>query len=275
MATPESPLHLIIIGGGLCGLSAAIATRLAGHNVTVLETVPAFREVGAGLQITPNGTRLLKAWGLADTLGSQAAAPRYFRMRRYNGDLLAERTAYTEEIQWRYGSPLWCLHRADLQVAMAEKAKELGVVIKLGCKVESVDWGEEQAHGQEEGEVSVSIEGGEEVRGDIVLAADGIWSETRQSLLGKVVRPKPTGDLAYRILLDRESIKDDKLRAWLDSPGINIWVGPEVHAVGYSIKGGRWLNLVLLVKDNLPEDVVKAEGDLAEMKAIFQDWDPM
>ena len=140
---------------------------------------------------------------------------------------------------------------------MAEKAKELGAVIKLGCKVESVDWGKEQARGQEQEEVgvSVSIEGGEEVRGDIVLAADGIWSETRQSLLGKEVRPKPTGDLAYRILLDRESIKDDKLRAWLDSPGINIWVGPEVHAVGYSIKGGRWLNVVLLVKDNLPEDV--------------------
>lgn len=277
MTSPESPLHLIIIGGGLCGLSAAIATRLAGHNVTVLETVPAFREVGAGLQITPNGTRLLKAWGLADTLGPQAAAPKYFRMRRYNGDLLAERTAYIDEIQGRYGSPLWCLHRADLQAAMAEKAKELGAVIKLGCKVESVDWGKEQARGQEQEEVgvSVSIEGGEEVRGDIVLAADGIWSETRQSLLGKEVRPKPTGDLAYRILLDRESIKDDKLRAWLDSPGINIWVGPEVHAVGYSIKGGRWLNVVLLVKDNLPEDVMKAEGDLAEMKAIFQNWDPV
>lgn len=87
-----------------------------------------------------------------------------------------------------------------------------------------------------------------------MLAADGVWSETRQKLLGKDVRTKPTKDLEYRILLDRESIKDDALRAWLDSPGINIWVDPEVHAVGYSIKGGRWLNLVLLVKDNLPED---------------------
>ncbi|KAL3706300.1 hypothetical protein TMatcc_007310 [Talaromyces marneffei ATCC 18224] len=267
MATPESPLHLIVIGGGLCGLSAAIATRLAGHNVTVLESVPAFREVGASLQITPNSTRLLKAWGLADTLGSKAATPKYFRMRRYNGDLLAERTQYTEEIEGRYGSPLLCLHRADLQVAMAEKAKELGVDIKLGCKVESVNWDEEQARGPAEGEISV--------RGDIVLAADGIWSETRQYLLGKDIGPKPTGDLAYRILLDRESITDDTLRTWLGSPGINIWVGPEVHAVGYSIKGGRWLNLVLLVKDNLPEDVMKAEGDLAEMKAIFQDWDPI
>lgn len=275
MTTAEVPLHLLVIGGGLCGLSAAIATRLGGHRVTVLESVPVFREVGAGLQITPNGTRLLQAWGLAETLSPQAAAPKYFRMRRFNGDLLAERTEYIDEIEGRYESPLWCLHRADLQVAMAEKAEELGVVIKLGCKVSSVKWGEQRAQNEDEGKISVIIEGGEEIRGDIVLAADGIWSDTRRNLLGMDVRPKPTGDLAYRILLDRESITDVTLRDWLDTPGINIWVGPEMHAVGYSIKGGQWLNLVLLVKDNLPEDVMKAEGDLAEMKAIFQGWDPM
>lgn len=273
MSTPESPLHLIIIGGGLCGLSAAIATRLAGHNVTVLESVSAFREVGAGLQITPNGTRLLKAYDLADVLSPKAAAPEYFRMRRFDGRLLAERTQYADEIEGRYGSPLWCLYRADLQVAMAERAKELGVTIKLGCRVSSVNWGEDLSS-NEENQVSVCVEGGEEVTGDIVLAADGVWSDTRKYLLAQDIRPKPTGDLAYRILLDRESIVDDSLRAWLDAPGISIWVGQDVHAVGYSIKSGRWLNVVLLVKDNLPEDVMKAEGDLAEMKAIFQDWDP-
>lgn len=203
---------------------------------------------------------------LPDTLSRQAAAPKYFRMRRYNGDLLAEQTQYTKKIEARYGSPLWCLHRADIQVMLAEKGMQLGVVIELGCKVECENWGEN--HEKAEGEMSVSIEGGE----DIVLAADGIWSETRQRLLGKEVRLKPTGNLAYRILLDRDSIKADTLRAWLDSPGINIWSGT---SVGYSIKGGRWLNLVLLVKGNLPEDVMKAEGDLAEMKAIFQDCNPM
>ncbi|KAH6675750.1 putative monooxygenase [Halenospora varia] len=255
MASPESPLHLLIIGGGLCGLSAAISTRLAGHHVTVLESVSAFREVGAGLQITPNGTRLLRAWGLSDVLGPKAAVPTYFRMRRYTGKMLAERTKYSDEIEGRYKSSLWCLHRADLQVI-------------------GVDWGEEQIQNEYVGGVSVSLEGGEVVRGDIVLAADGVWSDIRQKLIGMNIQPKPTGDLAYRILLDRESIRDGKLREWLDNPGINIWVGPEKHAVGYSIKGGRWLNLVLLVKDNLPEDVMKDDGDLAEMKAIFQEWDP-
>lgn len=275
LASPEPPLHLLIIGGGLCGLSAAISARLAGQHATVLESVSAFREVGAGLQVTPNGTRLLRAWGLADVLGPKAAIPEFFRMYRYTGKVLAERTMYSSEIGGLYKAPIWCLHRSDLQLAMAERAKELGAVVRLGCKVTGVDAGEERRQNEQVAGMSVSLEGGEVVRGDIVLAADGVWSQTRQELIGINIQPKPTGDLAYRILLDREKIRDDKLRAWLDNPGINIWVGPEMHAVGYSIKGGRWLNLVLLVKDNLPEGVMKAEGNLAEMRALFQEWDPI
>lgn len=275
LASPEPPLHLLIIGGGLCGLSAAISARLAGQHATVLESVSAFREVGAGLQVTPNGTRLLRAWGLADVLGPKAAVPEFFRMYRYTGKVLAERTMYSSEIEGLYKAPIWCLHRSDLQLAMAERAKELGAVVRLGCKVTGVDAGEERRQNEQVAGMSVSLEGGEVVRGDIVLAADGVWSQTRQELIGINIQPKPTGDLASRILLDREKIRDDKLRAWLDNPGISIWVGPEMHAVGYSIKGGRWLNLVLLVNDNLPEGVMKAEGNLAEMRALFQEWDPM
>ena len=275
MASPEPPLHLLIIGGGLCGLAAAISTRLAGHHVTVLESVTAFREIGAGLQITPNGTRLLRMWCLADVLGPKAAAPAVFRMYRYTGKVLAERTAYSDEIEKQYNASLWCLHRSDLQLAMAERAKELGVVMRLGCKVIGVDADQKRSRDEEIGGVSVTLEGGEVLRGDIVLSADGVWSQMREKLIGFKIQPKPTGDLAYRILLDREKIQDNKLREWLNSPSINIWVGPEMHAVGYSIKGGRWLNLVLLVKDNLPESVMKAEGDLAEMRALFRDWDPM
>ncbi|OKL63436.1 hypothetical protein UA08_01988 [Talaromyces atroroseus] len=134
MAAPEPPLHLIIIGGGLCGLSAAIATRLAGNRVTVLESVPEFREV------------------------LKLPLQNISEMRRFNGEWLDERTQYAEEIEGRHGSPLWYQHRADLQVAMAEKAMELGVVIKLGCKVSGVNYGEQRPQTEE---ISVSIEGGE------------------------------------------------------------------------------------------------------------------
>lgn len=239
LASPEPPLHLLIIGGGLCGLAAAISTHLAGHHATVLESISTFREVGAGLQITPNGTCLLRAWGLADVLGPKAAASTYYRMYRYTGKVLAERNMYSDEIEGWYKAPLWCLHRPDLQLAMAERARELGAVVRLSCRVIGVNAGEERIRDEEVGGVSVSLEGGEVVRGDIVLAADGVWSQTRQMLIRMSVQPKSTGDLAYMILLDREKIRDDKLREWLNNTGINIWVGPEMHAVGYSIEGGR------------------------------------
>ncbi|KAL9073551.1 MAG: hypothetical protein Q9157_004698 [Trypethelium eluteriae] len=262
--TSGTPLHLLVVGGGLCGLGAAIATRLAGHRVTVLEAVSSLREVGAGLQLTPNGVRLLDAWGLTADLADRVASIDYIRMRRYDGQLLAERVDYATELRSRYGVPIWCLHRADLQDAMVARARALGAEIRLNAKVEHVD-GEN---------AKVVLANGETIEADIVLGADGLWSTTRDVLLETAVRPEPTGDLAYRILLDRDSLVEEDLQQWLKTPGINIWMGPGAHVVAYAIKGGRWLNMVLLVPDDLPEHVRKAQGNLNEMKGLFEGWDP-
>ncbi|KFY46025.1 hypothetical protein V494_00648 [Pseudogymnoascus sp. VKM F-4513 (FW-928)] len=265
MAASSKPLTLLIVGAGLCGLSAAISTLLAGHKVIIFESSSELKEVGAGLQLTPNGTRLLSSWGIADRLSQHATTPTEFTYHRYDGRILAHRSNYDSEILNRYGSPIWCLHRADLQKAMVERAVELGASLQLGSRVTNVDL--ELA--------TLTLGNGNTIRGDIVLAADGLWSSTRNIFMGQDVMPRATGDLAYRLVLDTNDIYDVELQEWLQTFGIHIWAGPGVHAVAYSIKGGRLLNLVLLVPDDLPTTVSRAEGNIHEMLKLFEGWDPI
>ncbi|KAI9887836.1 MAG: hypothetical protein M1823_000358 [Watsoniomyces obsoletus] len=263
--TNSSSLHLVIIGAGLCGLGAAISTALGGHRVTVFEAASALHEVGAGLQITPNGTRVLRQWGVLDRLAPRAAAPSTFSIYRFDGELLAHRPHYQAELEKHYKSPLWCLYRVDLQDALAKRATELGVEIRLGSRIRNVDFDD----------AAVVLEDGTKFKGDVVLAADGLWSATRSRFMGHSVLPKPTGDLAYRIMLKADDISDPELRRLVTNPAVRMWIGKDSHAIAYSIHGGRLLNLVLLAPDDLPEGLSKAAGDLGEMRKRFEHWDPV
>lgn len=111
--------------------------------------------------------------------------------------------------------------------------------------------------------------------GDLIIAADGLWSRTRECFLGKKDEPLPTGDLAYRIILSADQINDPELRAWIETPQVHFWVGPGAHAVAYSMRGGKMFNLVLLVPDDLPEGVSRQAGSVDEMRQLFADWDPV
>ncbi|KAI9710804.1 MAG: hypothetical protein M1812_007352 [Candelaria pacifica] len=265
-STPsQSPLHLLIIGAGICGLATAISSAQAGIRVTVFEAASPLHEVGAGMQITPNGTRILRSLGVFANLQPLAAIPDALTIHRYNGERLVYKEGYKKEIEERFGAPIWCLHRVDLHQTLAKRAKEVGVDVRLGVRIGKVDF---------EGP-SLCLGDGVVVRGDVVLAADGLWSSTRNLLLGESTPPKPTGDLAYRILLDVKDIEDLELRDWITKPALHIWLGPNSHVVGYSIRGGQMYNLVLLCPDDLPAGVAKAQGDLDEMRRLFAGWDPM
>ncbi|KAI1777286.1 FAD binding domain protein [Hypoxylon cercidicola] len=259
-------LHLVVVGAGLAGLAAAISTRLEGHRVTVLEKTARLVEVGAGLQVTPNATRLFHHWGVFDELSSKAAVPSYLAVRRYDGTrLLAYEDDFQKKMLDRYGAPFWDLHRADLQQALVRRAQSLGVDIRLGADVQHVNFRR----------ASVIMEDGQTVQGDLVLGADGLWSRTRDFLLQRPLTPKPTGDLAYRIILNLEDIGDSELRELVSNPSVNFWIGPESHVVGYSLRQGRTYNLVLMRPDDLPEDVSRAAANVGEMRKLFEPWDPI
>ncbi len=259
--------HVLVIGAGLCGLGAAISLALEGHQVSVFEKAPQLHTVGAGIQITPNGVRILRRWGVAEKLTLNAATPETLSILRYDGQrVLAHRGRYREEIETRYGEPIWCLHRMDLQQALAATAENLGVRLIFDSPVHDVDF---------EGSAIV-FKDGHIKKGDLIVAADGLWSSTRSSFYGRPLLPQPTGDLAYRIVLTADQVKEDaELRKIITRPGIRIWMGPRAHAVAYSLLNGQMLNIVLLVPDDLPHDVPKAEGDIGEMAKLFEGWDPL
>ncbi|KAK0728053.1 hypothetical protein B0T26DRAFT_767025 [Lasiosphaeria miniovina] len=271
---PPGGLHLVVIGAGLAGLAVALSTKLANaaHRVTVLETVKELQEVGAGLQVTPNGTCLLAQWGLLAELAPHAAVPKTLSVHRYDGSkLLAHEPALQAQVVARYGYPFWDLHRVDLQRALVGKCRALGVDIRLGARAESVDFAA----------ATVRLAGDrpqQVVAGDVVVLADGLWSAIRPQFLG---RPSPailTGDLAYRITLCADELSGPdraELAAVVRDPAVRFWVGPHSHAVGYSVSGGTVYNLVFLCPDDLPAAVVKSAGDLGEMRALFAGWDPL
>ena len=179
---------------------------------------------------------------------------------------MAHRSNYSEEIKTRYREPIWCLHRIDLQKGLVKRAEELGVRLHFGSCVRDVDF---------ERRV-ITCENGYTEEGDLMIAADGLWSTMRQTLVGQSFVPQPTGDPAYRIVLTADQIDDDEeLRSVMTQPGIRIWMGPGAHAVAYSLLGGQLLNIVLVVPDDLPQGIVKAKGDLGEMGRLFEGWDPL
>ncbi|KAI0397102.1 hypothetical protein F5Y17DRAFT_31249 [Xylariaceae sp. FL0594] len=271
MEHPKSPacLKIIIVGGGLSGLATAISSALSGHEVTVLEAANELQEFGAGLQITPNSSRLLQRWDLPDTFWKTVAEPTYLAVRRYSdGKVLALEEDFDRKMRERYKAPFIDVHRVDLHTALADRASQLGVKLRLGQRVTSVDFSVP----------SIETEAGvKTTEVDLIVAADGIWSTLRNHVLANKIKdfPAPTGDLAYRVALTLDEIDDPELRDMVRKPGCNFWIGPKSHVAAYSVRDGTMYNLVLLVPDDLPEGVRREPASVEQMRALFKDWDPI
>ncbi|KAL4802009.1 hypothetical protein BDV18DRAFT_148048 [Aspergillus unguis] len=263
-------LEIIIVGAGLAGVGATIACLLAGHTVHLLESAKEIGEIGAGIQVLPNSSRVLQHWGLGEELLKYATFPRFCNFVGWKGELISSLDFEESEAQYP-GTWYRDFHRADLHRVLVNRAVELGAQLTTGVRVKDVLPAEDGMS------ASAIAADGRVFTGDLVIGCDGVFSKLTESLLGRPEPPIKTGDLAYRLLLSTEEmLKDPELRSFVTHPQVNYWLGPDKHAVNYVLRGGKLFNMVLLVPDDIPEDslATTVEGNVEEMCALFEGWDP-
>jgi salicylate hydroxylase len=233
---------LLIVGGGIGGLSAALACAKAGGQVELFERAPSFSEFGAGIQLGPNVVKVVRSWGLNDALAEVAAFPTRLQVRSALSGAELGTSRLGEISVQRYGAPYITIHRADLQnLLLAAVQQERGVSLYLDSPASGFS--------QDDSGVTLQLNDVQQVSGDVMVGADGGWSRIRQQLLHDGV-PLPTGHLAYRTMVEQDS-----LPAHLRSQQVTAWLGPKLHVVQYPVRSGKWLNVVAIVHGRVQGDM--------------------
>ena len=242
---------MIIVGGGIGGLAAALACGQAGARPQVLERAATFSEVGAGIQMGPNVTRTLHAWGLAEDLQEIGFVPGKLDAKDTQTGQIIGTLRLGQRSLDTYGAPYFTVHRADLHRVFLKKIMSSGQAeLRLDSEVQGL---QQNADGIQISGTNLPASLTELSKSAAMVGADGLWSKTRQFVVPPTA-PKVTGLLAYRALVPMQSIPE-KLRL----QDVNVWVGPRVHAVLYPVKCGEYLNLVVVVQGPPP--------------ASLDDWD--
>jgi len=225
---------VLISGGGIGGLAAALACARAGSQVELFERAPEFSEVGAGIQLGPNVVAVLHGWGLRDALAGVAAFPERLQVRCATSGAELGVSRLGPVTLARYGSPYVTIHRADMHaLLLAAVRQQSSVRINVASAVTRFE--------QHDDGVTLHTDDGGEARGDVLVGADGLWSRVRQQLLHDGT-PHATGHLAYRAMVAQHDLPE-RLR----SQQITAWLGPKLHVVQYPVRGGEWLNVVAIV----------------------------
>lgn len=226
---------ILIAGGGIGGLAAALALSRQGAAVQVIEQAAAFAEVGAGIQIGPNVTRILRDWELEDGLRQVASFPQALQVRDARSGRALGHLPLGERAERVYGAPYACIHRADLHQLLLQAVQAGGVPLALNQRLDDVQ--------QQGAAVQVRTGQGRVLEPALLVGADGLWSRSRQAL-GLTEPPRFSGHLAYRGLIP--------LAVPEAQPQVTVWMGPRLHVVHYPVQAGRALNVVAIVHGELP-----------------------
>jgi 2-polyprenyl-6-methoxyphenol hydroxylase-like FAD-dependent oxidoreductase len=263
----ENSRNVIVAGGGIAGLAAALCLAAKGLRVDVFEQAEAFETVGAGLQISPNAFHILEGLGLGRAIKSVATAPSAIKiMSAGSGREIVQIPLGAGAIE-RYGAPYLVIHRADLQKVLSSAANENpDIVLHMGKRVEDVAL---HANG-----VTCLVYGKERVdeyAGLAMVAADGVWSRMR-TLYFDDSEAKFTGLAAWRGLVPMEALAD-----WPDRENVQLWLASNAHAVSYPVRQGRYLNFVAVTKmaapNGKPKQSFVQEGEPDELAGELRGWD--
>lgn len=256
-------MKIIVAGGGIAGLASARALAGQGHQIILLEQAAAFGEVGAGLQISPNGMRVIAALGLEDEVRAVAFEPSRIELRFGQSGQVIFDVPLSDRSMDRWGAPYLHVHRADLLDVLVRAADaNPSIDVRFGTRVQSCH--------SSLNEVEVHLNHGEVCSADVLIGADGIHSIVREQMLGPDV-PRFTGCIAWRGVVEM-----DKLKNHPPPPTACAWVGKGKHAVTYQLRGGKLANIVGVVeRSDWRQESWSEAGIKAAFLKDFEGWHPI
>jgi salicylate hydroxylase len=252
----EQQLPVIVAGGGIGGLAAALALVRQGFNVQVLEQAPEIGEIGAGIQLGPNAFHAFDALGVGDKARGRAVYTDYMVMHDALDEYQVGKIPTGEAFIQRFGNPYAVIHRVDVHKSLLEGAVETGKVEFItSTRVERVE--------QDETGVTAFCSNGKTYKGQALIGAEGGKSVVRQQYVNDPARV--TGHVVYRAVVEKEDFPED-----LRWNAASIWVGPNCHLVHSPLRGGEQYNVVVTFHSRNQEEWGVTDGSKEEVESYFQ-----
>jgi 3-hydroxybenzoate 6-monooxygenase len=255
MSTNPQPLPVLVAGGGIGGVAAALALVRQGFDVKVLEQAPQLGEIGAGIQLGPNGFAAFDALGIGERARARAVYTDEMVMHDAIDETLVGRIPTGEAFRARFGNPYAVIHRADVHKSLLEGAEATGrIEVATSTTVASVE--------QDASSVTVIDANGQRHHGAALIGADGVKSAVRAQFVGDAARV--SGHVVYRAVVEKKDFPAD-----LQWNAASIWVGPNCHLVHYPLRGGEQYNVVVTFHSRDKEAWSVREGSRDEVLSYF------
>ena len=256
MNSETTHLPVLVAGGGIGGLAAALALVRQGFQVTVLEQAPQIGEIGAGIQLGPNAFHAFDALGIGDKARGRAVYTDYMVMHDALDEYQVGKIPTGEAFLKRFGNPYAVIHRQDIHNSLLEGAQETGKVQFItNTRVERVE--------QDGATVTVHCTNGKTWTGQALIGADGGKSVVRQQYVNDP--PRVTGHVVYRAVVEKNDFPEN-----LRWNAASIWVGPNCHLVHYPLRGGEQYNVVVTFHSRNKEEWGVTDGSKEEVQSYFQ-----